>query len=132
MKGGDIMMKKLGVGIMSVIMSLNMLAVPVAVGAAEDVFGINFQKNTGLGQRDPRETIAALIRIIMGFLGTVAVVIILMGGFKWMTAGGSSDKTDEAKKLIQAGIIGLVIILSAFAITTFVLQQLTVATGLQG
>jgi hypothetical protein len=65
----------------------------------------------------------------LGFLGIVAVVIILIGGFKWMTAGGNEDKTAEARKLITAGIIGLVIILSAFAIAKFVLDQLLSATG---
>jgi hypothetical protein len=52
----------------------------------------------------------------------------LLGGFKWMTAGGNEDKVGEAKKLITAGIIGLVIILAAFAIATFVLSQLLSAT----
>jgi hypothetical protein len=51
-----------------------------------------------------------------------------LGGFKWMTAGGNEDKVGEAKKLIVAGIIGLVIILGSFAIATFVLTQLTAAT----
>jgi len=70
-----------------------------------------------------------VINVIMGFLGIVAVIIILIGGFKWMTASGSEDKVTEARKLIVAGIIGLVIILAAFAITKFVLNQLLGATG---
>lgn len=82
----------------------------------------------GLGDRDPRDMAAAIIRIILGFLGIVAVIIILLGGFKWMTAGGNEDKVGEAKKLITAGIIGLVIILAAFAIATFVLNSLISAT----
>lgn len=83
---------------------------------------------TGLGERDPRNIAASVIRIILGFLGIVAVIIILLGGFKWMTAGGNEDKVGEAKKLIIAGVIGLVIIIAAFAIATFVLSQLMSAT----
>ena len=70
-----------------------------------------------------------VIRIALGFLGIIAVIIILLGGFKWMTAGGNEDKVGEAKKLITAGVIGLVIIISAFAIATFVLDSLITATS---
>jgi heme/copper-type cytochrome/quinol oxidase subunit 2 len=87
------------------------------------------QEITGLGENDPREIAAGVINVIMGFLGIVAVVIILIGGFKWMTASGNEDKVQEAKNLIIAGIIGLVIILAAFAIAKFVLEQLLSATG---
>ena len=88
----------------------------------------NIKTTTGLGERDPRDIAASVIRIILGFLGIVAVIIILLGGFKWMTAGGNEDKVGEAKKLITAGIIGLVIIVAAFAIATFVLNSLISAT----
>ncbi len=87
------------------------------------------QEITGLGENDPREIAAGVINVMMGFLGIVAVIIILIGGFKWMTASGSEDKVTEAKNLIIAGVIGLVIILAAFAIAKFVLEQLLSATG---
>jgi len=93
-----------------------------------DTLKDNIQTTTGLGARDPRDIAASVIRVILGFLGIVAVIIILLGGFKWMTAGGNEDKVGEAKKLITAGIIGLVIILAAFAIATFVLNSLLSAT----
>jgi len=82
-----------------------------------------------LGQEDPRTVIANVINVILGFLGLIAVIIILAGGFKWMTAGGNQDKVDEAKKLITAGIIGLVIILASFGIATFIINSLASATG---
>ena len=90
--------------------------------------GADVMNTTGLGDKDPREIAANVINIILGFLGIVAVIIILLGGFKWMTAGGNEDKVGEAKKLITAGIIGLVIIIASFAIATFVLTQLISAT----
>lgn len=82
-----------------------------------------------LGTQDIRVTIANIINVAMGLLGIIAVVIILLGGFKWMTAGGNDDKVKEAKKLIVAGVIGLVIILTAFAIANFVVGALVNATG---
>jgi Zn-dependent protease with chaperone function len=101
------------------------LTTPELFGAED---GIDFAAATGLGDKDVRETIGAIIRVTLGFLGIVAVVIILLGGFKWMTAGGNEEKVTEAKKLIIAGIIGLAIILSAYAIAEFVIDQLVAAT----
>ena len=100
----------------------------------KDLWGsddIRTQVNTdlGLGEKDPRVIVASVINVILGFLGIIAVVIILLGGFKWMTAGGSEDKIGEAKKLITAGVIGLVIILASWGIATFVITGLISATS---
>jgi len=86
------------------------------------------QSDIGLGDKDPRLMAATILNVVMGFLGIVAVIIILIGGFKWMTAGGAEDKVEEARKLIMAGIIGLIIILTSFAIAKFVINNLLTAT----
>lgn len=97
-----------------------------------DTFGLNpvgNQVKGKLGNQDLRETAANLINVLLGLLGLIAVVIVLAGGFKWMTSGGNEEKTGEAKKMIGAGVIGLAIILSAWAISLFVINQLSTATG---
>jgi heme/copper-type cytochrome/quinol oxidase subunit 2 len=99
-----------------------------ALALNNDDVGMNFGRETGLGERDPRDIIASIINIALGFLGILAVVIILIGGFKWMTAAGNEDQVGEAKKIIIAGVIGLVIILAAWGIAQFVLTQLINAT----
>lgn len=81
-----------------------------------------------LGGGDVRQTAARIINVALGFLGIIAVVIVLIGGFKYMVSGGNEEKTSEAKNMIVAGIIGLAIILSAWAITTFVISSLLSAT----
>ena len=98
-----------------------------------DVFKINpLHDATKLGKGDLQTTIANIINVALSLLGIVAVVIILLGGFKWMTAAGNDDKVEEAKKLILAGIIGLAIVMSAWAIARFVLIQLGQATAVTG
>jgi hypothetical protein len=89
----------------------------------------NVQNATGLGNEDPRTMAGSVIRILLGFLGIIAVIIILYGGFKWMTAAGNEDQVGQAKKMIGAGVIGLVIILAAFAIANFVVNALYNATN---
>lgn len=84
---------------------------------------------TNLGEKDPRATVAAIINILLGFLGIIAVIIILIGGFKWMTAGGNEDQVSEAKKWIFSGIIGLLIILASYALADFAIKQLIKATA---
>ncbi|MDD5527932.1 MAG: pilin [Patescibacteria group bacterium] len=79
---------------------------------------------TGLSVSDPRTIAANIIKIALGFLGVLAVVIILIGGFKWMTAAGNEEQIEEAKKVLMAGIIGLVIILASWGIANFVLSSL--------
>jgi hypothetical protein len=93
-----------------------------------DSLGLSYGEATGLGTTDVRTTIAQIIRVAMGLLGIVAVVIILIGGFKWMTAGGNEEQVGEAKKWIFSGVIGLVIILSAYALASFIITQLVTAT----
>ena len=96
---------------------------------ASDPFGVKCVKVEALGENDPRTIASNVIKIILGFLGIIAVVIILIGGFKWMTALGNDEKVEEAKKLIASGIIGLIIIVSAYAIAIFVLSRLTGISG---
>ena len=111
-----------------IITALLLLAPMSAFAQSADNLGINALNNTNLGQRDLKDSIAQIINVILGFLGVIAVLIILLGGFKWMTSQGSSDKVDEAKKLIGAGIVGLIIILAAYAIARFVLEEVYNAT----
>lgn len=107
---------------------LAFLAMP-ALALAQPDLGIEaVGSHIDLGEQDPRTTVALLINAAMLFLGVIAVGIVLLGGFKWMTAGGNEDKVGEARKLMGAGVVGLVIVLSAWGIATFILNQLLDAT----
>lgn len=88
------------------------------------------KSNSGLPTEvvDPRKAAVNIINIALGFLGILAVIIILFAGFKWMTAGGNEENVSAAKKILIAGVIGLVIILSAYALANFVINQLLKAT----
>ena len=122
-------MKKIAIFFATLLCAVSFVAAPAMVGAQSDIFGIEYGSETGLGQQDPRQTAARVIRAGLGLLGIVAIVIVLWGGVLWMTAGGDTEKVGTAKKVLFSGIIGLIIILSAFAIAQFVLNQLISATG---
>jgi amino acid transporter len=116
-----------------VAVTMFMIAFAPALALAQvDLFGgqrDNLSSSLGLGNQDPRTTAGNVIGVLMGFLGIIAVVIILLGGFKWMTAGGDESKVEEAKKLMTAGVIGLAIVLASWGVTIFVLDALLNATG---
>ena len=101
------------------------------VALAQDVGGdfATLGKEAGFGIKTIYETVGSIIRVALGVVGLIAILLVIYGGFKWMTSGGSEEKVDEAKKILYSGIIGLVIILSAYALSSFVLKTLTTATG---
>jgi len=95
------------------------------------------QVDTGLSQvgqtvklpsTDPRVIAVRIINIALGVIGIVLVVLVLYAGFLWMTAGGDGEKVNKAKKVLTNAVIGLVIVLSAWAITRFIISSLLQAT----
>ena len=78
---------------------------------------------------DLKQVIGQVIQIFLGFLGVIAVVLIIYAGFMWMTAGGDTAKVDKARKYIINAIIGIVIILGAYIITSYVLTQVGETLG---
>jgi hypothetical protein len=112
--------------VLGLLLALVISAVCVApVLAATDPFGVGTVGSTlVLGSKDLKATAGSIINIALGFLGIVAVCIVLAGGFMYMTAGGDDTKAKKARQFIISGIIGLAIILCAYAITTYVIGSL--------
>ncbi len=84
---------------------------------------------SGAGYRtdivSPEPVIAIVIRAALSFLGVLFLILMVYGGFLWMTARGNEDQVVKAKNLIIAAIIGLIIILASYAISYFVIDALT-------
>lgn len=121
-------MKKIATGLTTVVGLMAALPVFAQLGTTVNR-GLAYATIVGWGTQDLRTTVMLIINILMGFLGIIAVIIVLYGGFKWMTAGGNEDQVGEAKKMIIAGVVGLAVIFMAYAIASFVIQQLATATG---
>ncbi len=100
------------------------LFVSPALAQTQDITGLSYAQYTGLGTQDIRITIANLIRIFFGLLGLVAVVIILYGGFLYMTSQGNPEVIQKAKKVLIGAFIGLLICLLAFAIVQFIITAI--------
>jgi hypothetical protein len=109
-------------------MALPMVALAQGAVTSNELLPGQIATELGQQQQDLRITIARIVRTAMSLLGIIAVMIILYGGFKWMTSGGSDDAVGDSKKIITAGIIGLIIILTAYAIASFAINSLITAT----
>lgn len=72
---------------------------------------------------DIREMIIDIVKIVLTFLAIIFLVLIIYGGYQWMTAAGNEDKVSKAKDTIKNGVIGVIIILAAYSITHFVLED---------
>jgi hypothetical protein len=59
-------------------------------------------------------------------------VITIIAGYQWMTAGGNEEQVAKAKKNISNAVIGLIIILAAYAITWFIFTYLPMSAGTGG
>ncbi len=89
----------------------------------------NVGGSLGLGAADLKQTIVNVIKWALGLLGLVAVIVMLYGGFLWLTSRGNQQQIDKAKKTLLNGAIGLVIILVAWAIVLFIQRFITSATN---
>lgn len=113
-----------------IIISLVFLGLLVFVSQAQALdVGLQYGEESGLGTEDFRITVANIIKVSLGLLGVVAVAIILYGGAHYMFGRDDAEKIKKAKKIIISAVIGLVIILTAFSITNYILNQIIDATG---
>jgi Type IV secretion system pilin len=73
--------------------------------------------------------IANIVRIVLGLLGILFVILIIYAGVLWMTSAGNADQVEKARGIIVQAVIGLVVILASYAITTTVFKSFGDATG---
>lgn len=75
-------------------------------------------KNADLGGN-----VTNILNVAIGALGIVAVIVIIIGGVQYMTSTGDAGKVKKAKDTILYGVIGLVVVILAFAIVNFVIAN---------
>ncbi|MFA6098129.1 MAG: Ig-like domain-containing protein [Patescibacteria group bacterium] len=119
--------------VVGLIFSLALIAMAVFVlpNAVSAQATINSELGTtfGLGTAGLESTVIKIVQWALGFLGLIAVIMIIYGGVVWMTAAGNTDKVAKAKKIIIRAVIGLVIVLLAWAIVMFIVDRINKATG---
>ncbi len=91
---------------------------------------LNVTETSGLNTTNSvPQIVGNVIKVILGISGTVALIFIVWGGIQWMISKGEESKIASARKLMVSGMVGIAIIAAAYAITDFVIKQITVVAG---
>lgn len=72
------------------------------------------------------EFIGLIVSVILGLLGVIFTLLIVVAGYTYMMAGGNEEKVSKALSTIKVALIGLVIVIGAFAIWRFVFERIVV------
>lgn len=129
------MMNKIVLFMLTVLFGAFMFAqAPVLAQNVDEALGLSvgdssLSEASGLTDNDVRITVANIIKVALSLLGTITLVLIVYAGFLWMTAAGNDDQIGKAKGIIGAAVVGLIIILSAYAITNFLVSNIATETG---
>ena len=67
-------------------------------------------------------TLGRIIKIVLGFVGTIFFALTVYAGFLWMTAEGNEDQVTKSKDILKTAVIGMIIVVAAYSITAFVLM----------
>ena len=76
--------------------------------------------DTGVTDTTISQNVGRIIKGTLTLVGTVFLVLTVYAGFLWMTASGDDTKVEKATGIIRSSVIGLIIVVAAYSITTFV------------
>lgn len=75
------------------------------------------------GGKSLRENLAVIVNILLFLIGAIAVIVIIIGGLKYVTSDGDSSKIKSAKDTILYAVVGIIIALLAYALVNFVITS---------
>ncbi|NUM25905.1 MAG: hypothetical protein HUU49_04835 [Candidatus Buchananbacteria bacterium] len=85
--------------------------------------------DTGANATNLPRIIGRAINALFGIIGVIFLTVVLIGGYEWMTSGGSEEKIAKGKKFIINGINGMIVIFLAYALVYVIMFSLSRATG---
>jgi hypothetical protein len=86
----------------------------------------------GLSQISIGAIASQIIKVVLGLLAVIFLVLLIVSGFQWMTAAGNEEQVKKSLATMKSAIIGLIIILAAYAITYFIFTYLPFSAGSTG
>jgi len=119
---------------------ISLSAIPMIIGFLSAflpnslAFAYNFSKDSGLDKTAsnsgyetigvaPERIIGRGIQFVISFLGILFLGFMIYAGILWMTASGDEKKVEKATGIIKQAIIGIIVVMAAYAITYFVMAN---------
>lgn len=134
------MIKKIIKSILAVSLVL-MAVMPVNVLAAEtstNIFSAPCRDNpnqpicTQTNQSTLPQLIKRIVDIMLFLIGAISVLMVIIGGIRYVTSGGDPQQVKAAKDTVLYAVIGIVIAILAYAIVNFVVNQFAPGTPSAG
>jgi len=90
-----------------------------ASGLLDDVGSRGGVRDVGI-----QNAVGAGIGIVLALVGLIFLILMVYAGVLWLTARGEQGQVDKARKIISTTVIGLILVISAYAITQLVVGRL--------
>lgn len=84
-------------------------------------------KDIEIAKRSLPEIIGQVISLILAFLGVIFLILMIYGGYIWMLARGNEQEIEKAKSIIRNALIGLIVVLAAYAITFLLMSNIFIS-----
>ena len=87
--------------------------------------GLNLSANKAgykTNEMDIRTYVSKIISLVLSIIGIIFLIFIIYAGINWMTAAGNDEKVKRSKEVLFESIIGLAIVIGAYAISHFILE----------
>lgn len=124
-------MKKLQVILASLAVMFGVFAMPTVVsaqGSAEKIKEAVGQINDG-EETSLQDQIKTIVNVMLFILGAIAVIMIIIGGFRYVTSNGDQAGVKAGKDIVLYAVVGLVVAILAYAIVNFVLDAFSTNGG---
>lgn len=81
------------------------------------------------GQGNFGNLVSTILNIFLALVGSIAVIFLVVGAYRYITAYGNEEQAEGAKKMMTQAIVGLVIVILAFAIITVITRLVIQGRG---
>jgi hypothetical protein len=82
-----------------------------------------------IGTTDLRALIGTIIKAALGIIGSLTLLMLVWGGFKWLTSGGNAERIKSGTQTMVWAVVGVVLVMASYIILTTYLNYLTGGTG---
>lgn len=111
------------------------IMIGISLGASTGAFAITLREGAEAARCDgcPENLFGdagvfkQITNVVLYIVGVIAVIMLIIGGIKYVVSGGDAKKVTDAKNTVLYAIIGLIIAFLAFAIVNFVITTLPTA-----
>ena len=107
---------------LSLVVAIVAAVTPVALPSASAQFtkGVEAARTPEMSTKSIGTTIGDVVNILLYFVGAIAVIIMIWGGFQYITSSGDSQKATTAKNTIMYAVIGIIVVVLSYAIVNWV------------